>query len=207
MAQIDLYNIEGEVVGNYELDDSVFGIEPNEAVVYEVVKAQLANRRQGTSKTKTRSEVSGGGRKPWRQKGTGRARHGSIRSPLWVGGGVAFGPSPRSHRVKTNKKVRKLALKSALSDKAQAGKVFVIDSLALDAPKTKTMQNLLDNLDVKEGALFVIDKDEENADLSIRNLRDVDYVHFNTLNTYDVLNHDVLILSEAAADKVKEVYA
>ena len=207
MAQIDLYNIEGEVVGNYELDDSVFGIEPNEAVVYEVVKAQLANRRQGTSKTKTRSEVSGGGRKPWRQKGTGRARHGSIRSPLWVGGGVAFGPSPKNHRIKKNKKVRKLALKSALSDKAQAGKVFVIDSLALDAPKTKTMQNLLDNLDVKEGALFVIDKDEKNADLSIRNLRDVDYVHFNTLNTYDVLNHDVLILSEAAADKVKEVYA
>ena len=207
MAQIDLYNIEGEVVGNYELDDSVFGIEPNEAVVYEVVKAQLANRRQGTSKTKTRSEVSGGGRKPWRQKGTGRARHGSIRSPLWVGGGVTFGPSPKNHRIKTNKKVRKLALKSALSDKAQAGKVFVIDSLALDAPKTKTMQNLLDNLDVKEGALFVIDKDEKNADLSIRNLRDVDYVHFNTLNTYDVLNHDVLILSEAAADKVKEVYA
>lgn len=207
MAKVDLYNIEGKVVGDYELADSIYEIEPNEEAVYQVVKAQLANKRQGTSKTKDRSEVRGGGKKPWRQKGTGRARHGSSRSPIWVGGGVTFGPTPRSYNLSINKKVKRLALKSVLSAKASSGNIFVIEDLALDAPKTKTVVNMFAGIDIPENALVVIDHTEDNAKLSIRNIANVDYAYFNTINVYDILRHNALVLTKAAADKIEEVYA
>lgn len=207
MAKVNLYNLEGKVVGDYELTDSIYDIEPNEVAVYQVVKAQLANKRQGTSKVKDRSEVRGGGKKPWRQKRTGRARHGSTRSPIWVGGGVTFGPTPRSYNLSINKKVKRLALKSVLSAKAKAEKVFVIDSVELDAPKTKVLKDLFTNLDLVQNALVVIDSTDENAKLSLRNLSNVNYAYYNTINTYDILNHDALIMTQAAAEKIEEVYA
>ena len=206
MAKVDLYNMAGEVVGDYELAEAIYEIEPNLGVIYQVVKAQLANKRQGTSKVKTRSEVSGGGRKPWRQKGTGRARQGSIRSPQWIGGGVVFGPVPRSYRLNVPKKVKRLALKSVLSQKLADKKIYVVDEMNLEAPKTKEVLAMLNNLKLEQNALIVVENDNKNAKLSIRNLANVDYASPNTINTYDILRRDVLVLTKSAADIIGEVY-
>ncbi|AVM41945.1 50S ribosomal protein L4 [Fastidiosipila sanguinis] len=207
MAKVDVLNLAGKVVGNYELADSIYGIEAKEDLIYQVVKAQLANKRQGTSKVKNRSEVSGGGKKPWRQKGTGRARAGSIRAPQFIGGGVVFGPTPRSYKLSVPKKQRRIALKSVLSLKAQANNIYVLDEIALSEPKTKEIANFLKSLSNEGKALFVLEHDNKAAELSIRNLANANYAHFNTINVYDILNSDVLVLTKAAADKIEEVYA
>ena len=207
MAKVDILNLAGKVVGDYELADSIYGIEAKEDLIYQVVKAQLANKRQGTSKVKNRSEVSGGGKKPWRQKGTGRARTGSIRAPQFIGGGVVFGPTPRSYKLSVPKKQRRIALKSVLSLKAQANNIYVLDEIALSEPKTKEVANFLKTLNNEGKALFVLEHDNKAAELSIRNLANANYAHFNTINVYDILNSDVLVLTKAAADKIEEVYA
>lgn len=207
MAKIDLYNQEGKVVGDYELSDAIFAIEPNEDVVLQVLKAQLANRRQGTAKTKTRTEVRGGGKKPWRQKGTGRARHGSTRSPIWVGGGVSFGPVPRSYKQKVNKKQRRLAIKSVLSNKLTNNKVVVLDELKFDQPKTKEFAKVLENLKIQDSVLVVVDKNDENTVLSARNLKDVRLTTYNAINVFDLLKYDTFVMTKAGADKIEEVYA
>lgn len=207
MAKVDVLNLAGKVVGDYELADSIYGIEAKEDLIYQVVKAQLANKRQGTSKVKNRSEVSGGGKKPWRQKGTGRARAGSIRAPQFIGGGVVFGPTPRSYKLSVPKKQRRIALKSVLSLKAQANNIYVLDEIALSEPKTKEIANFLKSLNNEGKALFVLEHDNKAAELSIRNLANANYAHFNTINVYDILNSDVLVLTKAAADKIEEVYA
>lgn len=207
MAKVDVLNLAGKVVGDYELADSIYGIEAKEDLIYQVVKAQLANKRQGTSKVKNRSEVSGGGKKPWRQKGTGRARAGSIRAPQFIGGGVVFGPTPRSYKLSVPKKQRRIALKSVLSLKAQANNIYVLDEIALSEPKTKEIANFLKSLSKEGKALFVLEHDNKAAELSIRNLANANYAHFNTINVYDILNSDVLVLTKAAADKIEEVYA
>ncbi len=207
MAKVDVLNLAGKVVGDYELADSIYGIEAKEDLIYQVVKAQLANKRQGTSKVKNRSEVSGGGKKPWRQKGTGRARAGSIRAPQFIGGGVVFGPTPRSYKLSVPKKQRRIALKSVLSLKAQANNIYVLDEIALSEPKTKEIANFLKSLSNEGKALFVLEHDNKAAELSIRNLANANYAHFNTINVYDILNSDVLVLTKAAADKIEEVYA
>lgn len=207
MAKVDVLNLAGKVVGDYELADSIYGIEAKEGLIYQVVKAQLANKRQGTSKVKNRSEVSGGGKKPWRQKGTGRARAGSIRAPQFIGGGVVFGPTPRSYKLSVPKKQRRIALKSVLSLKAQANNIYVLDEIALSEPKTKEIANFLKSLSNEGKALFVLEHDNKAAELSIRNLANANYAHFNTINVYDILNSDVLVLTKAAADKIEEVYA
>ena len=173
----------------------------------QVVKAQLANRRQGTSKTKTRSEVRGGGKKPWRQKGTGRARHGSTRSPIWVGGGVAFGPTPRSYKKKATKRDRRTALKSVLSSKQQNKKLYVLDELSFEEPKTKQFRQMMENLNLETTALFVIEDDNVNAKLSARNLPNVETRQYNTINVYDILKYDAFVMTKAAAEKIQEVYA
>ncbi len=207
MAKVDVLNLAGKVVGDYELADSIYGIEAKEDLIYQVVKAQLANMRQGTSKVKNRSEVSGGGKKPWRQKGTGRARAGSIRAPQFIGGGVVFGPTPRSYKLSVPKKQRRIALKSVLSLKAKANNIYVLDEIALSEPKTKEIANFLKGLNNEGKALFVLEHDNKAAELSIRNLANANYAHFNTINVYDILNSDVLVLTKAAADKIEEVYA
>lgn len=207
MAKVDILNLAGKVVGDYELADSIYGIEAKEDLIYQVVKAQLANKRQGTSKVKNRSEVSGGGKKPWRQKGTGRARTGSIRAPQFIGGGVVFGPTPRSYKLSVPKKQRRIALKSVLSLKAQANNIYILDEIALSEPKTKEVANFLKTLNNEGKALFVLEHDNKAAELSIRNLANANYAHFNTINVYDILNSDVLVLTKAAADKIEEVYA
>ena len=207
MAKVDILNLAGKVVGDYELADSIYGIEAKEDLIYQVVKAQLANKRQGTSKVKSRSEVSGGGKKPWRQKGTGRARTGSIRAPQFIGGGVVFGPTPRSYKLSVPKKQRRIALKSVLSLKAQANNIYILDEIALSEPKTKEVANFLKTLNNEGKALFVLEHDNKAAELSIRNLANANYAHFNTINVYDILNSDVLVLTKAAADKIEEVYA
>lgn len=207
MAKVDILNLSGKVVGDYELADSIYGIEAKEDLIYQVVKAQLANKRQGTSKVKNRSEVSGGGKKPWRQKGTGRARTGSIRAPQFIGGGVVFGPTPRSYKLSVPKKQRRIALKSVLSLKAQANNIYILDEIALSEPKTKEVANFLKTLNNEGKALFVLEHDNKAAELSIRNLANANYAHFNTINVYDILNSDVLVLTKAAADKIEEVYA
>lgn len=207
MAKVDILNLAGKVVGDYELADSIYGIEAKEDLIYQVVKAQLANKRQGTSKVKNRSEVSGGGKKPWRQKGTGRARTGSIRAPQFIGGGVVFGPTPRSYKLSVPKKQRRIALKSVLSLKAQANNIYVLDEIALSEPKTKEVANFLKTLNNEGKALFVLEHDNKAAELSIRNLANANYAHFNTINVYDILNSDVVVLTKAAADKIEEVYA
>jgi large subunit ribosomal protein L4 len=207
MPKVALFNQTGSQVGEIELNDTVFGIEPNNHVMFEAVVMQRASLRQGTHKTKIRSEVAGGGRKPWKQKGTGRARQGSIRSPQWRGGGTVFGPVPRSYSYKLPKKVRRLAIKSALSSKVQAENILVLESLAFDAPKTKEFTNVLKGLSVNTKALIVTAGLEENVALSARNIPGVTVVAADGINVLDVLNHDKLIMTKAAVEKVEEVLA
>lgn len=206
MPKVDMLNMAGEQVGQIELKDEIFGIEPNEAVVHQVVKAQLANKRQGTQSAKTRSEVRGGGRKPWRQKGTGRARHGSIRSPLWTKGGVVFAPKPRDYRQSVPKKVKRLALKSVLSSKVLEKEIIVLDQLMLDAPKTKEMISILSNINAGDKALIVLSGKNESVEKSARNIPNVQTTLVNTLNVYDILKYDKLILTKDAVSLVEEVY-
>ncbi|BBW98161.1 50S ribosomal protein L4 [Geobacillus sp. FSL W8-0032] len=207
MPKVALYNQNGQTVGEIELNDAVFGIEPNKHVLFEAVIMQRASMRQGTHKTKNRAEVSGGGRKPWRQKGTGRARQGSIRAPQWRGGGTVFGPVPRSYSYKLPKKVRRLAIKSALSSKVLENDIVVLDQLSLEAPKTKEMVKILNNLSVDRKALIVTDELNETVYLSARNIPGVKVVAASGINVLDVLNHDKLVITKAAVEKVEEVLA
>ncbi len=206
MANVTVYNMEGNEVGTMELNDAVFGVEINEHLVHLAVVRQLANNRQGTQKAKTRSEVSGGGRKPWRQKGTGHARQGSIRAPQWTGGGVVFAPVPRDYEVKMNKKERRAALKSALTSKVQDNKLVVVDSLALAEAKTKEIQKVLTNLKA-EKALIVTAGDDQNVVLSARNIADVQTATVNTINVYDVMKHSTVVVTKDAVASIEEVYA
>ncbi len=206
MAKVAVYTMDGAQNGEIELNDQIFGAEVNIPVMHQVVVAHLAKLRQGTQSAKTRAEVSGGGRKPWRQKGTGHARQGSIRSPQWVGGGVVFAPKPRDYSMKVNKKVRRVALKSALSSKVQDAKILVLESLSLDEIKTKAMKKVLDNLKV-ENALIVMDGTETNVVLSARNLPGVKTLRADMINTYDILKYDTLIVTKDAVAKIEEVYA
>ncbi|HWO78596.1 MAG TPA: 50S ribosomal protein L4 [Bacillus sp. (in: firmicutes)] len=205
MPKVTLYNQSGSQVGEIELSDAVFGIQPNNHVLFEAVMMQRASLRQGTHKVKNRSEVAGGGRKPWRQKGTGRARQGSIRSPQWRGGGTVFGPVPRSYSYKLPKKVRRLAIKSALSSKVQGDNILVLESLSFEQPKTKEFVNVLKGLSVNRKALVVTDVFDENVALSARNIPGITVVDANGINVLDVLNHDQLIITKAAVEKVEEV--
>ncbi|NMM55380.1 50S ribosomal protein L4 [Paenibacillus aquistagni] len=207
MPKVAVYNISGTQVGEIELADSVFGIEPNKHVLHDAVVMQLASMRQGTHKVKGRSEVRGGGRKPWKQKGTGRARQGSIRSPQWVGGGTVFGPTPRSYSYKLPKKVRRLAIKSALSTKVLENQIIVLDELAMNAPKTKEFQAMLNNLKVDRKALVVVPEYNDNVALSARNIPSVKLVAADGVNVYDVLRHQKLIITKDAVSKVEEVFA
>ena len=206
MANVTVYNMEGKEVGTMELNDAVFGVEINEHLVHLAVVRQLANKRQGTQKAKTRSEVSGGGRKPWRQKGTGHARQGSIRAAQWTGGGIIFAPTPRDYEVKINKKERRAALKSALTSKVQDNKLIVVDELKLDQIKTKEMQKVLTNLKA-EKALVVTAQDDKNVILSARNITDVQTATPGTINVYDVMKAGTLVLTKDAVAKIEEVYA
>jgi large subunit ribosomal protein L4 len=206
MPKIDVLNVNGQKVDEIILSDAVFGVEVNEHVLYEVVKNQLANKRQGTQSAKTRAEVRGGGRKPWRQKGTGRARQGSTRSPQWVGGGIVFAPKPRDYRYTVPKKVRRLAMKSALSAKVQSGEMIVLDSLNLDTPKTKEFAQILKNLNANK-ALIVMGDKNENVIKSANNIQGVQTALVNTINVYDILKYDLFIITKDAVEKVEEVYA
>src|SRR5690625_1470890 len=205
VPEVKLFNQDGTEAGSIELADAVFGIEPNEHVVHQVVVMQRAAKRQGTHAAKDRSAVRGGGRKPWRQKGAGRARHGSIRSPQWVGGGVVFGPTPREYGYKLPKKVRRLALKSALSSKVKEDALIVVDELQLDAPKTKAMVSIMSNLSVDHTALIVTADYDEKVALSARNIPGVQVITANHVNVLDILKHDKLVLTKSAAEKVEEV--
>ena len=206
MANVSVYNMEGKEVGTIELNDSVFGVEINEHLVHMAVVQQLANNRQGTQKAKTRSEVSGGGRKPWRQKGTGHARQGSTRSPQWTGGGVVFAPVPRDYSFKLNKKEKRAALKSALTSRVVDGKLIVVDELKLDEIKTKKFQEVMNNLKVKK-ALVVLGDMDQNVILSARNIPDVNTAQVGNINVYDILKGDTLVLTKDAVAKIEEVYA
>ncbi|MDY5021779.1 MAG: 50S ribosomal protein L4 [Blautia sp.] len=206
MANVTVYNMEGNEVGTMELNDAVFGVEINEHLVHLAVVRQLANKRQGTQKAKTRSEVSGGGRKPWRQKGTGHARQGSIRAPQWTGGGVVFAPVPRDYEVKMNKKERRAALKSALTSKVQDNKLVVVDSLTLAEAKTKEMQKVLTNLKAVK-PLVVLAADDKNVYLSARNIEDVQTATVNTINVYDIMKHQTVVVTKDAVASIEEVYA
>ena len=206
MANVSVYNIEGKEVGTIDLSDAVFGVEVNEHLVHMAVVSQLANKRQGTQKAKTRSEVSGGGRKPWRQKGTGHARQGSIRAPQWTGGGVVFAPVPRDYEVKMNKKERRAALKSALTSKVQDNKLVVVESLALAEVKTKEMQKVLTNLKAEKALVITADNDQ-NVVLSARNIADVETATPATINTYDVMKHNTVVVTKDAVASIEEVYA
>ena len=206
MANVSVYNIEGKEVGSIELNDAVFGVEVNEHLVHMAVVNQLANNRQGTQSAKTRSEVSGGGRKPWRQKGTGHARQGSTRSPQWTGGGVVFAPKPRDYSFKLNKKFKRLALKSALTTKAAEAKIIVLDELTLTEVKTKEMAKVLANINADK-ALVVMDGSNTNVILSARNIPDVKTAAVNTINVYDILKYNTLVLTKDAVAKIEEVYA
>ncbi|AEA00362.1 MULTISPECIES: 50S ribosomal protein L4 [Aerococcus] len=207
MAKINLYKQDGSQNGEIEVKDDIFAIEPNETAIFDVILMQRASRRQGTHAVKNRSAVSGGGRKPWRQKGTGRARQGSIRAPQWVGGGRAFGPTPRSYSYKLPRKVRRLALRSALSRKVSQDNLVVVDALSLDAPKTKEFKNILENLNVNEKVLVVVDKDNTNAHLSARNLSNVTVVDEDNVNVYDLENHAKVLITQSALSNVEEVLA
>lgn len=207
MPKVNVYNMQGEVVEQIELSENIFGVEINEHVVYEVVKNQLANKRQGTQSTKTRSEVRGGGRKPWKQKGTGRARAGSTNSPVFVGGGIAFGPKPRSYSYKVPKKVKRLALKSVLTSKVQENEIIVIDHLDFNSPKTKDMVNLLARLNADKKALIVMDEKNINVIKSSKNIPHVETALVNTINVYDILKYNSFIITKDAVRKVEEVYA
>ena len=206
MANVSVYNIEGKEVGRIELNDAIFGVEVNEHLVHMAVVNQLANNRQGTQKAKTRSEVSGGGRKPWRQKGTGHARQGSTRAPQWTGGGVVFAPTPRDYSFKMNKKEKRAALKSALTSTVEANKFIVVDELNFDEIKTKNFANILKNLDVNK-ALVVLEDGNVNAELSARNIPAVKTAKTNTINVYDILKYNTVIATKAAVANIEEVYA
>ena len=206
MAKVSVYNIDGKEVGSIELNDAVFGVEVNEHLVHLAVVNQLANKRQGTQSAKTRSEVSGGGRKPWRQKGTGHARQGSTRAPQWTGGGVVFAPKPRDYSFKMNKKEKKIALLSALSSKVNDSKIVVLDSFNLDEIKTKKFAEVMNNIKVSN-ALFVIEGENKNVVLSGRNIPTVKVSATNEINTYDVLKYDTFVVTKAAVEKLEEVYA
>ena len=206
MANVSVYNMEGKEVGTMELNDAVFGVEVNEHLVHAVVVAQLANKRQGTQKAKTRSEVSGGGRKPWRQKGTGHARQGSTRAPQWTGGGVVFAPTPRDYTIKLNKKERRLALKSVLTAKVQENKFIVLDELKFDGIKTKNFQAVLNNLNVNK-AMVVINENDKNVVMSAKNIPNVITAQTNTINVYDILKYNTMIVTKAAVETIQEVYA
>ena len=206
MANVSVYNMEGKEVGALELNDAVFGVEVNEHLVHLAVVAQLANKRQGTQKAKTRSEVSGGGRKPWRQKGTGHARQGSTRSPQWTGGGVVFAPVPRDYSFKINKKEKRAALKSVLTSRVLDNKLIVVDELKFDEIKTKKFQAVMDNLKVKK-ALVVIADNDEKITMSARNIPTVKTALVNSINVYDILKGDTLVLTRDAVAKIEEVYA
>ena len=206
MANVSVYNIEGKEVGSIELNDAVFGVEVNEHLVHMAVVNQLANNRQGTQSAKTRSEVSGGGRKPWRQKGTGHARQGSTRSPQWTGGGVVFAPKPRDYSFKMNKKEKRIALLSALSSKVADNKSVVLDAFNLDEVKTKKFAEVMSNLKVDK-ALVVIEGENKNVVLSGRNIPTVKVSATNEINTYDVLKYETLVVTKAAVEKLEEVYA
>ncbi|ADM36177.1 50S ribosomal protein L4 [Bacillus subtilis] len=207
MPKVALYNQNGSTAGDIELNASVFGIEPNESVVFDAILMQRASLRQGTHKVKNRSEVRGGGRKPWRQKGTGRARQGSIRSPQWRGGGVVFGPTPRSYSYKLPKKVRRLAIKSVLSSKVNDNNIIVLEDLTLDTAKTKEMAAILKGLSVEKKALIVTADANEAVALSARNIPGVTVVEANGINVLDVVNHEKLLITKAAVEKVEEVLA
>ena len=206
MANVSVYNMEGKEVGKIDLSDEVFGVDINENLVHQAVLQQLADNRQGTQKAKTRSEVSGGGRKPWRQKGPGHARQGSTRSPQWTHGGVVFAPVPRDYSFKMNKKEKRYALKSALTSRVQDNKFIVLDELKLDEIKTKKFQEVLDALKVNK-AIVILDSLDKNAILSARNIPDVITAQVNTINTYDIMKYNTVITTKAAVQKLEEVYA
>ena len=206
MAKIDIKDLTGAVKGSMELSDEIFGIEPNEVAMSTVVRNQLANRRQGTQKTKTRSEVSGGGKRPYRQKGTGRARHGSTRSAQYVGGGIIFGPTPRSYSYTVPKKVKRLALKSALSSKVADQKLIVLENMDLDEVKTATVAKALKAIGAGDSSLIVLEGINRNAELSARNIKDVKTALVNTINVMDILKYDSLVATKAAVEKIEEVY-
>ncbi len=206
MPTVGLFNIEGKKVGDVTLNEKVFNVEVNKAVLHQVVVAQLANKRQGTQSAKTRAEVRGGGIKPWRQKGTGRARQGSIRSPQWAGGGIVFAPKPREYRVSLPKSMRRVAIKSALTSKVMENEMFVIDSLEFDAPKTKTMVTMLKAFDVTK-ALIITAESNENVYKSGRNVKGIQVMPVNNINVYDLLKYDNLIITQDAVSKLEEVYA
>ena len=206
MANVSVYNMEGKEVGKLDLSDAIFGVEINEHLVHMAVLQQLADKRQGTQKAKTRSEVSGGGRKPWRQKGTGHARQGSIRAPQWKGGGVVFAPVPRDYSFKMNKKEKRAALKSALTDKAQNNNLIVVDELKFDEIKTKKFAEFMNNLKATRKALVVLADNDQNVVLSARNLAEANTTLTNTLNVYDIVNARTLVLTKDAVAKIEEVY-
>lgn len=205
MPKVALYNVSGDQVGELELSESVFAVPVHQSVMHDAVVAHLAAMRQGTHDTKTRAEVRGGGRKPWRQKGTGRARAGTSRSPIWRGGGIVFGPHPRDYTVKLPKKMRRLAVRSALSSKVEGGNIKVLDELMLEQPKTKEMVRILGNLKVDSKALVVLAVNDQNVIKSIRNIEGVKPVSVDSLNTYDLLNHNILVITRDAVTRVEEV--
>ena len=206
MANVSVYNMEGKEVGTLELNDAVFGVEVNEHLVHLAVVAQLANKRQGTQKAKTRSEVSGGGRKPWRQKGTGHARQGSTRSPQWKGGGIVFAPTPRDYTIRLNKKEKRAALRSALTSRVQDNKFIVVDELKFDEIKARKFQNVMDNLKVSK-ALVVLADNDQNTVLSARNIADVKTSQVGSINVYDILKYNTVVATKAAVASIEEVYA
>ena len=206
MLKTNVYDMNGKQVGEVELSEAVFGIEPNESVVHDVVKNHLANCRQGTQSALTRAEVSGGGKKPWKQKGTGHARQGSTRAPQWTHGGIVFAPKPRDYSYTLNKKVRRLALKSVLSAKAQSADIVVIDEIKMDEIKTKKFQNVMDNLKVSK-ALVVLDEESTNAAISAKNIPTVKTARVNTINVYDILKYNTVVATKAAVASIEEVYA
>ena len=206
MANVSVYNMEGKEVGTMELNDAVFGVEVNEHLVHLAVVAQLANKRQGTQKAKTRSEVSGGGRKPWRQKGTGHARQGSTRAPQWTGGGVVFAPTPRDYAIRLNKKEKRAALKSALTSRVNDNKFVVVDELKFEEIKTKNFKNVMNNLNVSK-ALVVLAENDQNVVLSARNIPEVRTSLVNTLSVYDILKYNTVVATKAAVASIEEVYA
>ena len=207
MPKVALYNIEGSKIGDVELKDEIFAVEISNAALHMTVKNFLANQRQGTQSTKTRTEVRGGGAKPWRQKGTGRARQGSIRAPQWKGGGVALGPKPRDYRYSLNKKIRRLALKSALTSKVNEEQIFVVDSLALPQIKTKEFVKVLNNFNIDKKAFFVTGVKEDNLVASANNVPGIKTAIVDTINTYDILTHDILVIEKSAVIKLEEVYS
>ncbi len=206
MSKVSVYNMEGQQVGEIELNDEVFNVEINEHLVNQAVKLQLANKRQGTQSAKTRSEVRGGGRKPWKQKGTGHARQGSTRAPQWTGGGVVFAPKPRDYSFKMNKKEKQLALKSVLTSRVQENKFIVVDAIKMDEKKTKTFVKALDSLKVSK-ALVVLNENDQNVVCSARNIPTVKTAFTNTINVYDILKYDTIVIDKAAVATIEEVYA